>query len=73
MNYADTTINNEVIVLNLDSRAIFNADSAVFESFPNLRSLSIKGHTVSSAEEESKLLKILNLPNLTYLYVDEPV
>ena len=73
MNYADTTINNEVIVLNLDSRAIFNADSAVFESFPNLRLLSIKGHTVSSAEEESKLLKILNLPNLTYLYVDEPV
>lgn len=41
--------------------------------FKNLRSLSIKDHICGSHEDEEKLLRIIRIPSLIYLYVDEPV
>jgi hypothetical protein len=71
INFADSTPNNEIYSLNLDSRNVFNVDLALLESFTSLRSLSIRRHPLPNQEEELKLLRIMHLPSLSSLFVDE--
>ena len=40
--------NAKIYTLNLDNRNIFNIDPYLFESFSNLRSISLKGHLPSN-------------------------
>lgn len=57
--------------LNLDERDIFAIDLTVFKKFKNLRSLSIKQHSLEHPKAKDAILWILKeLDNLRYLYVD---
>lgn len=65
--------NGKIYTLNLDDRNIFIIDLTLIESFTNLRSLSLKGHNPSNEDELNKFIRILQIPSLRYLYVDEEV
>jgi hypothetical protein len=67
---ASTTENGKVYTLNLDNRDVFNIDISLFDSFHNLRSLSLRGHLPSNEKEFEALLKIVNIPSLRFLLVD---
>lgn len=69
--YARDTPSAEVNTLNLDDRNIFKIDIALFNSFKQLRSISIKGHTPQTHQDDQQLLQILSIPSLKFVYVDE--
>lgn len=65
--------NGKIYTLDLDDRNIFKIDLTLIENFTNLRSISLKGHNPSNEEELNKLVRILQIPSLRYIYVDEEV
>lgn len=71
--YANEVDKQSIYVLNLDNRNIYEVDPTVLEGFTNLRSLSIKDHPTETAEDFAKLLRIISIPTLNFLYVDEAV
>lgn len=57
--------------MNLDDRNIYVIDPQLFNLFPNLHDLSIKGHEISEPYQRDYIKKILELtPKLKYLWVD---